>query len=78
MDREKLHLVGCTLEIDFKLLRQMKGDSANNCDIFLKLIIFSVEAIAIARPGRPKNLATPLLYYGNRLFGCGSYHKWYD
>jgi hypothetical protein len=46
---------------DFKLLRQMKGNWANNCEIFLKFIIFSGAAIAIARPGHPKNLATALL-----------------
>ena len=49
------------LSIDFKLLRKIKGNSANNCEIFLKFIIVSGAAIAIARPGRPKNLATPLL-----------------
>ena len=46
---------------DLKLLRQMKGTLANNCEIYLKFIILSRTAMAIARPGRPKKLATPLL-----------------
>ena len=33
----------------------MKGNSANNYEVFLKFIILPGAAMAIGRPGRPKS-----------------------